>query len=561
MIAEYSKKPRVAYFSMEIAFNDALPTYSGGLGILAGDSMLSAADLDLPMIGVTLVSRAGYFRQHLDAEGWQSETPEEWDPSNYATRLHSKISLRLEGEDVWIGAWLYELKGHMNGCIPIILLDTYLDENSEHAKTLTNHLYGGDARYRLKQEAILGIGGERMLQALGFSITRYHMNEGHAALVVHELMMHFQFNSEDLQEGESPYDIPRVRDLCCFTTHTPISAGHDKFDYTMVESVLGEELDLSAIKKLAGQDQLNMTRLAINGSQYVNGVAKKHAVVSREMFPGYHIHAITNGIHPHRWVCPSLATLFDEHLPGWCHEPELLRNVDSISDDRAWQAHQTAKLELINHVYASRNILLDKDVPILGFARRMTSYKRADLLFSDVEVLKRIARKYPFQVVLGGKAHPQDYEGKHLIQQLHILSKALENEITIVFLENYDIAQAKKLIAGCDIWLNTPLRPYEASGTSGMKAAINGVANLSVMDGWWIEGCVEGKTGWSIGGSSPTDNGNDALSLYQKLECEALKKYYEQPQEWIRMMKACIQKNGTYFNSHRMCRYVCEDYL
>tara|TARA_B100000745_G_scaffold300562_1_gene255301 strand:- start:3768 stop:5456 length:1689 start_codon:yes stop_codon:yes gene_type:complete len=562
VLNDFIKKARVAYFSMEIAFDEALPTYSGGLGVLAGDSMLSAADLELPLVGVTLVSRAGYFRQHIDVNGWQSESPEEWDPSQHATRLCAKTSIRLEGEEVWICAWLYELKGHMNGSIPILLLDTYLDENSDEARSLTDHLYGGDVRYRLKQEAILGIGGERMLQALGFTISRYHMNEGHAALLVHELMSRYQYAAEDLQANESPYDIPRIRDLCCFTTHTPIAAGHDKFDYSIVESVLGEELDLSIVKKLAGQDQLNMTQLALNGSQYVNGVAKKHADVSREMFPGYHIHAITNGVHPSRWVCSELASMFDEYLPGWCHEPELLRNVDNIPNEEFWHAHQTAKKSLIEHIKASHNVLLKPDVPILGFARRMTSYKRADLLFSNIETLKHISRKFPFQIVLGGKAHPQDHEGKHLIQQLHILSRALEEDITIVFLENYDIPQAKKLIAGCDIWLNTPLRPYEASGTSGMKAAINGVANLSVMDGWWIEGCVEGQTGWAIGGVSPSENGNDAMSLYRKLEYEALPLYYQRHQEWVRMMKLCIQKNGTYFNSHRMMRrYVCEAYV
>lgn len=562
MLDSVINKPRVAYFSMEIAFHENLPTYSGGLGILAGDSMLSAADLDLPLVGVTLVSREGYFRQHLDRDGWQTESPEVWDPSVHATRLRAKTSIQLDGEDVWIGAWLYELKGHMNGTIPILLLDTYLDENTFENKRLTHYLYGGDSRYRLKQEAILGIGGKRILQSLGFSIFRYHMNEGHAALLVPELLKQFQFPEDDLKEGEFPFDIPRVRDLCCFTTHTPIGAGHDNFDYSLVKEVIGTEVELEILKKLAGEECLNMTRLALNGSQYVNGVAKKHADVSREMFPGYRIHAVTNGIHPHRWVCPQLAELFGEYLPGWCHEPELLRNVDVIPDAQLWEAHKTAKSCLINHVNKTQNVSLEKDLPILGFARRMTSYKRADLLFSSVDTLKHIAIRYPFQIVLGGKAHPKDLDGKHLIQQLHILAELLHNEIPIVFLENYDIQQARLLVAGSDIWLNTPLRPLEASGTSGMKAAINGVPNLSVLDGWWIEGCVEGQTGWAIGGISPTENGNDALSLYQKLECDVLPMYYERRFDWLKIMKTSIQKNGTFFNSHRMMRrYVCEAYL
>lgn len=562
MLDHFTNKPRVAYLSMEIAFHEDLPTYSGGLGVLAGDSMLSAADLDLPMVGVTLVSREGYFRQHLDDGGGQTESPETWEPSQYATRLPAKTSIQLQGETVWICAWLYELRGHMNGCIPIVLLDTFVEENSAENRTLTHHLYGGDTQYRLKQEALLGIGGERMLRALGFTIFRYHMNEGHSALLVFELLRHYRFASENGQEADYLSDLPRVRDLCCFTTHTPVDAGHDRFDYAMVEDVLGEEINLNVVKKLAGEACLNMTQLALNGSQYINGVAKKHADVSRDMFPGYRIHAITNGVHPHRWVSPPLAALLDAYLPGWCHEPELLRNVDIIPSDELWQAHQLAKQSLIAHIHATQNTSLNVALPILGFARRMTSYKRADLLFSNIDTLIHIAERYPFQIVLGGKAHPQDHDGKHLIQQLHITAKALKDVIPVVFLENYDIPQARQLIGGSDIWLNTPLRPYEASGTSGMKAAINGVANLSVMDGWWIEGCVEGQTGWAIGGVSPSENGNDAQSLYQKLENEVLPMYYERQEEWVQLMKFCIQKNGTYFNSHRMMRrYVSEAYL
>ena len=562
MLDHFTHTPRVAYLSMEIAFHEDLPTYSGGLGVLAGDSMLSAADLDLPMVGVTLVSREGYFRQHLDRDGSQSESPETWDPAQYATRLPAKTSIQLQGETVWIGAWLYELKGHMNGCIPIILLDTFVEGNSSDNQALTHRLYGGDAHYRLKQEALLGIGGERMLRALGFTIFRYHMNEGHSALLISELLKQYRFSSENMRNSEYSSDIPRVKKLCCFTTHTPVDAGHDRFDYAMVEAVLGEEVDLNTVKKLAGDECLNMTQLALNGSQYINGVAKKHADVSRDMFPGYRIHAITNGVHPHRWVSPSLAEVLDTYLPGWCHEPELLRNVDDIPNDALWQAHQLAKQSLISHIQEQQKTTLQLELPILGFARRMTSYKRADLLFSDIDRLVQIAERYPFQIVLGGKAHPQDHEGKHLIQQLHIVAKTVKDVLPVVFLENYDIAQARQLIGGCDIWLNTPLRPYEASGTSGMKASINGIANLSVLDGWWIEGCVEGKTGWAIGGVSPSENGNDALSLYQKLEQQVLPMYYDRKLDWVQMMKTCIQKNGTYFNSHRMMRrYVCEAYL
>ena len=562
MLPQLTNKTSVAYFSMEIAFHEKIPTYSGGLGVLAGDAMLSAADLELPIVAVTLASREGYFHQTLDGDGRQQETPERWNIADFAIPLNAKVCVQLEGEDVWVGGWLYLLKGHMNGCIPILLLDTNLAENTDPNKTLTDRLYGGDQRYRLKQEAILGIGGERMLRALGFSLTRYHMNEGHAALLVTELIKHFQYKQSDLRDGDAMYSLPHIRELCCFTTHTPVDAGHDRFPYKLVNDILGTEVDLEVIKKLAGDDSLNMTRLAMNCSKYINGVAKKHAVVSRGMFPGYQINAITNGVHPHRWVCPELASLFNRYLPGWCHETELLRNVDTIPNEEIWQAHQQAKRKLIEHIQDIHGVYLDIDVPILSFARRMTSYKRADLLFSNIEKLKQIARDKPFQIILGGKAHPNDIEGKHLIERLHVLSGELKQAIRVVYLENYDIAQAKLLVSGSDIWLNTPLRPHEASGTSGMKAAINGVVNLSVLDGWWIEGCVEGQTGWAIGGESPTENGEDAQSLYQKLEQKVLPMYYEQKHELIHMMKASIQKNGSYFNSHRMMRrYVCEAYL
>ena len=562
MVTQYVQRSQIAYFSMEIAIHENIPTYSGGLGILAGDSMLSAADLELPIVAVTLVSREGYFHQVLESTGKQTESPEKWEPSDVAICLNAKVSVLIEGETVWVGAWLYELKGHRNGCIPIILLDTFLAENSEHNQTLTHHLYGGDKRYRLKQEAILGIGGERMLQALGFNLTRYHMNEGHSALLVSELLHRFRYRQVDLREKESAYNLPRVRKMCCFTTHTPVEAGHDHFSYDLVNEVLRDELDIEFIKEHAGRDNLNMTRLAMNCSEHINGVAKKHADVSRAMFPGYQINAVTNGVHPRRWVSESKAKLFDSYLPGWCHETELLRNVDGIPNVEFWNAHQQSKQRLIHHVEIALGISLDLDVPIIGFARRMTSYKRADLLFSNIERLKSLAQGQPFQIILGGKAHPQDQEGKHLIEQLHIVSQTLRDNITIVFLENYNMTQAKLLVSGCDVWLNTPLRPYEASGTSGMKAAINGVLNLSVLDGWWVEGCIEGQTGWSIGGELPSENGNDALSLYDKLEHAVLPKYYEHRDEWIQMMKTSIQKNGTFFNSHRMMRrYVCESYI
>jgi starch phosphorylase len=563
MLDEFISEPRIAYFSMEIALANEIPTYSGGLGILAGDTMRSAADLRLPMVAVSLVSRSGYFKQELDSDGHQSEHPDPWDPARFASPLNAKVAVTIEGRSVWVGGWLYVLKGHMNGRQPVILLDTDLDENHDEDRQITHYLYGGDTTYRLKQEAVLGIGGMLMLQALGFTVRQYHMNEGHSALLALELLRRYAYPVEDVRPGESPYDIPRVRELCSFTTHTPVEAAHDRFSYDLVWHVLGDFIDLGILKHLAGDDNLNMTRLALNMSEYVNGVARRHAEVSRRMYPGYHVHAITNGVHPFIWSADSFIKLYDTHLPGWCHEPELLVRAECcIADDAIWEAHCQAKQQLIEVVKTHSGVSLDPQVPILGFARRMTAYKRPDLLFTDLERLKSIARDRPFQIVLAGKAHPRDEGGKQLIETLYRHVRELADIIPIAYLSNFDMDLALELVSGVDVWLNTPLRPLEASGTSGMKAAFNGVPNLSVLDGWWIEGCIEGVTGWAIGDDSDEVGDGDAKSLYDKLEQVVLPLYYDNRPGWIAVMKGAIGKNASFFNSHRMMRrYATEAYI
>jgi starch phosphorylase len=555
--------PRIAYFTMEIALRNDIPTYAGGLGVLAGDTIRTAADLELLMVAVTLVSRAGYFRQRLDENGRQFEEAAPWDPATHATPLAAKTSIALEGRTVWIGGWLHVVQGHMNGRQPVILLDTDLPENHPDDRLLTHSLYGGDEAYRLKQECVLGIGGWRMLQALGFDARQYHMNEGHSALLALELLRRYAHPPEFVRPGESPYDIPRVRELCNFTTHTPVEAGHDRFSYDLVQRVLGEIVDPATLRLLAGEDSLNMTRLALNLSEYVNGVAKRHAEVSRHMFPGYRVQAVTNGVHPFTWTAPSFRKLYDRYLPGWCHEPELLVRADCcIPDAAVWEAHVEAKQALIERVSRTAGVTLHPKVPILGLARRMTAYKRPDLLFTDLERLKAIAHSRSFQIVLAGKAHPRDDGGKRLIEALHNHMRALRDSILVAYLPDYDMDTALAMVSGSDLWLNTPLPPYEASGTSGMKAAFNGVPSLSVLDGWWIEGCIEGVTGWAIG-----DGGRayDAEALYDKLENTVLPLYYGyagDPGGWIRVMKGAISKNASYFNSHRMMRrYATEAYL
>lgn len=561
MLDEFIRESRVAYFTMEIALRSEIPTYAGGLGVLAGDTMRSATDLGVPMVAVSLVSRAGYFRQEIDAQGRQVEYPAIWNPADWAKALNAKIAVPIDGRVVWIGAWMYVLEGSRGGRQPVLLLDTDLEENAPEDRTITHYLYGGDTAYRLKQEIVLGIGGVRMLQAAGFNIRHYHMNEGHSALLGLELMRRYVYLPEDVRPGESPYDIPRVRDLCSFTTHTPVEAGHDRFQYDMVQRILDNGFDIGFIRSLAGSESLNMTRLALNLSEFVNGVAKKHAEVSNAMFPGYKVHAITNGVHPHVWTSESFRQLYDHYLPGWRHEAQLLMRADcSIPDAAIWEAHMQEKQRLIGRVRELAGVELQAQAPVIGFARRMTAYKRPDFLFSDLERLKAIARKHPFQVVLAGKAHPRDEGGKKMIEQLHEHARALAGEVPVVYLPDYDLSLAQMMTAGVDIWLNTPLPPLEASGTSGMKAAFNGVPNFSVLDGWWIEGCIEGVTGWAIGEAMgrPDDN---ARALYDKLEQVVLPLYYGDQGGWIRVMKGAISKNASYFNSHRMMlRYSTEAY-
>lgn len=562
-IDEFNHSPRVAYFSMEIALRNEIPTYAGGLGVLAGDTLRAAADIEVPIVAVTLASTAGYFRQTLDAEGKQGEQEDPWEPAKWAVLLDAIVAVTIEGRRVWVGGWLYVLKGHMNGTQPVVLLDTDLEQNSAEDRAITRNLYGGDQAYRLKQEVVLGIGGIRMLQALGFQLRQYHMNEGHSALLALELLRRYAYPPEDMRPGESPYDIPRVRELCCFTTHTPVEAGHDKFGYDLVKRVLGEYFDLPTLQHLAGAENLNMTRLALNLSEYINGVARRHAETSRHMFPGYRVRAVTNGVHPFTWTSEPFRRLYDAHLPGWCHEPELLMRAECCLTDEAIQsAHREAKQRLVAEVITRTRTSLSVDHFTVGFARRMTAYKRPDLLFSDLERLKAMARRYPIQIVLAGKAHPQDEPGKHLIQALHVHLRELRGVIPIVYLPDYDMATALTLVSGVDVWLNTPLRPMEASGTSGMKAAFNGVPHLSVLDGWWVEGCIEGITGWAIGDDAPSANGGDAGHLYQKLEEIILPLYYQDRTGWTAVMKGAIAKCASFFNSQRMMRrYASEAYV
>ena len=567
IIEKYIKEPKIAYFSMEIGLRPDIPTYSGGLGVLAGDTLRSAADLNLPFVAVTLIYRKGYFHQKIDDKGHQIELPAEWDPSLLMTTAPEKVTITMEGKPVYIQAWIYFVESVRGGNIPVIFLDTNVPENTPENRGLTDSLYGGDENYRLKQEAILGIGGVRMLRKLGFQIKKYHMNEGHAALLTLELLHEYKKDIEAVWDESYIWDFEAVRDLCVFTTHTPVEAGHDKFSYDLYNSIFGGYFPEKVLRKLAGEKYINMTLLGFNLSKYINGVAKKHGAVSKNMFPGYRINAITNGVHSYTWTSESLKKVYDKYLPGWANEPELFVRVGVIPDEEIWDAHFETKRKLIDYVKSVAHVDLDNDKFTIGFARRATAYKRADLLFYDIDRLERIGTG-KIQIIYAGKAHPKDTEGKQLIERIFSYIQRLKGKINIAFIQDYDMEVALKLVSGVDVWLNTPLKPLEASGTSGMKAAHNGVVNFSVLDGWWIEGHIEGYTGWSIG-PAPTDIGSDkdmnridAEDLYKKLENTIIPTYYDDRKTWVRMMQNAIGKNAYYFNSHRMMRrYVTEAYI
>lgn len=580
----------IAYYSMEIGLEAGMPTYSGGLGVLAGDTIRSAADLEVPMVAVTLLHRKGYFYQRLDASGWQSEEPLAWVVEDFLQEMSPRVSVTLEGRTVQVRAWKYDVIGLSDFKVPVYFLDSDLPENSEWDRSLTHFLYGGNQLYRLCQEVILGIGGVRMLRALGYeNIERFHMNEGHASLLTLELL-----DEEAKKAGRSSInrdDVEAVRQKCIFTTHTPVPAGHDQFPIDLVNRVLEPRDDFFDLKDIffvdlvgrvlqqpegfsdmqdifRGENTLNMTYLALNLSHYVNGVAKKHGEVSRLMFAGYAVDAITNGVHAATWVAEPFQELYDRYIPGWRKDNFSLRYALSIPKPEVWQAHIQAKKKLIDHVNRETKVGLDVDLLTLGFARRMAAYKRGELLFTDDDRLKNIASTAgPFQVLYAGKAHPQDHDGKLLIQRIFQVKDLLKNDIKISYLENYDTELGKLITAGVDVWLNTPKPPNEASGTSGMKAALNGVPSLSVLDGWWIEGHIEDITGWSIGktgrGKGESHNGSeDAASLYNKMEQVVIPLFYRDHDRFIEVMRHVIALNGSFFNTQRMVQqYVLNAYF
>jgi starch phosphorylase len=547
----------IAYFSMEIALSPAIPTYSGGLGVLAGDTLRSAADTNAPMVAVSLVHRRGYFRQILSDLGQQTEADVPWTPETMLPSAGKVVSITMQNRPVQIRAWRFDIKGVTGHILPVYLLDTDIEGNDTWDRHLTDHLYGGDSYYRLCQETILGIGGIALLHALGCKPEVYHMNEGHASLLSIALLEE-QLEGKPLDQATDA-DRDAVRQQCVFTTHTPVPAGHDQFGIDQMFQVLGT--DRGNAIEAAGclhNNLMNMTYIALRFSRYVNGVAMQHGKVSQQMFPEYKVHSITNGVHAGTWLSPSFQELFDDEIPEWRTDNNYFRSVYGIDPARITACHMKNKHRLFSTLAKRTGHYFNPSVLTLGFARRVATYKRANLLLNDPSRLVALAEKIGgLQILFAGKAHPADNAGKSLIKEVYSAAVKLNSKsLKLYYVENYDWELGALLTQGVDVWINTPRRPYEASGTSGMKAALNGVPSLSILDGWWIEGCAENTTGWAI--EDGDSEAAEASSLYDKLE-KKVAPMFGNPQAWAELQQHCIGINGSFFNTHRMLAQYFHD--
>lgn len=543
----------VAYFSLEIALENELKTYAGGLGVLAGDLLRSAANLKFLMVGLTLLNHRGYFKQILASDGEQIiKTDSDYDISKLK-KLPIRVVVNIGQDLVKVGVWRYIIKGRDNFVIPVYFLDTDLPENSQINRRLTDNLYGGDLEYRLKQEIVFGRAGVKMLSALGYkNIKKFHLNEGHGALAAVELFLgsNKKSNKEKITE---------VRRQIVFTTHTPLKKEQNIFSLTYLKEYQPDFPDY--LNGLVDQDGVNLTTVSLYFSGYANAVSKLHQRVTQKMFPDYKIQAITNGVNSLNWAAPEFQKLYDKYIPGWRTYGPLLLNVNRIPLEEIWAEHQQTKKHLIEYVNKHSTVKLAKNIFTLGFARRFTPYKRPEFLFNNLKRLLSLQQPGGrIQIIYAGKAHPRDLEGQELIKRIYQYKKELTPKIKVVFLANYDLNQAKLLTAGVDLWLNTPLPPNEASGTSGMKAAHNGVPQLSTLDGWWPEGYKKNKTGWAIREKKRKDGVSES-NLYELLEKDILSMYYKDSERWKKIMRSTISLNASYFNTDRVLeQYIKEAY-
>jgi len=532
---------------MEIALENDIKTYAGGLGVLAGDILRSAVGLKFPMVGITLLNDKGYFKQKINFAGEQTSSADSGYNFSKLKKLPQQVRVAIGSEEVKVGVWQYLIKGQNGFSQPVYFLDTNIAGNSPANRKLTGELYGGNEEYRLKQEIILGRGGIKMLRALGYkNIKKFHLNEGHGSLAAVELFLNSSQNT-DAQK------IKEVKNQCVFTIHTPLLKQQESFS---LPYLLQYQPDFPKhLQGLVSDNEINLSLVGFYFSGYANAVSKRQKETLNKIFSGHKIKSITNGVNSVNWTAPEFQKLYNKYLSGWqVNDQKLIKAVD-IPLGEIWSAHQKAKKRLLAYINLHSKEKFEKNVFTLSFARRFTSYKRPEFLLSDIKRLLALQNNFGgLQIVYAGKAHANDLEGQALIKQIWATKEKLAGQIKIVFLEDYDLAKARLLTAGADLWLNTPLPPHEASGTSGMKAAHNGVPQLSTPDGWWLEGYIKNKTGWEI-------KEDKSSKLYDLLDKEIMPLYYQQPEKWQRIMRQVISCNAAVFNTNRVLRqYIKEAY-
>ncbi len=589
--------PHVGYFCMEYGLHESIPIYSGGLGILAGDHTKAASDVGLPFTAVGLYLRDGYFKQFFDKTGSQlaeypgiDSTTQPFRTAVDAEGNPIEVSINIGGETVYLQAKLMDI-----GRVSIVLLDADIDANGFDNKFLTRRLYGGDRKTRLQQEMILGIGGIRMLRALDISPDLFHMNEGHCAFLALELVREQTSEGLNLQDAEN-----EVRNMCLFTTHTPVMAGHDRFDPGLFDEQMtgyASELNISMHDLLAygrvnpddHDEQFTMTVLGLNLAANANGVSKLNGEVARDQWKDKYpdrsvdevpIGHVTNGIHLPTWTSPSARSFLDKHLPNWSTSRLAWNKVENIQASDLWQYRSQLRKRLVDfvndrvqHQTLQQQSRLDPNTLTVGFARRFATYKRAPLLFHDLGRIKSIFANTdaPIQVIYAGKAHPADKLGQEFIREIFQFTQDPDFSGKLVFVEGYDMEIGRMLVSGCDVWLNNPRRPYEASGTSGQKVAVHGGLNLSILDGWWPEG-FDGTNGWSIGTDASSEyrdpkvqDPEDANLLYEALETQVIPSFYQRdednvPQAWVDLMRSAMKILPYQFSARRMIMDYIDQY-
>jgi starch phosphorylase len=545
---------KVAYLTMEVALENRLRNYAGGLGVLAGDILRSAADLSLPMVGVSLLSDKGYFNQEIIDGKQMAISDTDYDFSRL-TKVPQTVIVRIGNENVTIGAWEYLLHGIGGAVVPFYFLDSDFPENSPTNRLIADRLYGGDDDYRFRQEMVLGIGSVKLLKALGYSgLDKFHLNEGHSSLAAAHIFSDYLASGMDQKRA-----LKNTKDKVVFTNHTPVRAGNDAFGWDMVKKYYS---DYCNIESFSHSEVLDMNDLGMGLSGFVGGVSRSHSRILRQMHPGSKITYINNGVDPNYWTSGSMSLVFDKYVPGWRQDNSKLSRATRIPLEVISQAHAQSKQELIDLIAARTGVKFFSSQMIIGFARRFASYKRPQLIFHDIDRLLAISDRYPVQLVFAGKAHPKDEIGQEIMSKILKIISANTEKLRAVFLEDYDLDLARVIISGSDVWLNNPLPPLEASGTSGMKAAVNGVPQISTYDGWWVDGYKKGKTGWIFGSKgcgpeySQGDYENlleqDSRDFYRVLEGDVLPLYYNiNPDKWLKICRSCVAFNGNKFSSQK----------